>query len=180
MHIPGVPESYFRPEVEGEDYLMKNDIDFHNKPNLQKFNVVSQKLYEIILLLNPLEYGFSEDHNLEPEILDKIYTQLEKEFADEITALYYFHLCFEFQFDTRIDSPSKYISSTKLDNQLPIFPIPKSCLYSILQKDDESPSIKEWYYKWMNDICSLQKEIYETSKSMTQQNVKYLSRQVMY
>ena len=44
MHIPGVPESYFTPNVEGGDYLMKNDINFHNKPNLRQVNVVSQKL----------------------------------------------------------------------------------------------------------------------------------------
>ena len=137
--------------------------------------LLAKSSYEIVLLLNPLEYGFSRSYSLEPEIIEKIFSELEKEFADEITALYYFHLFFEFQFDTRVDSPRRYCSDIKLDNQLPIS-LPKTCLYSILQKDNESPSIKEWYYRWMRDITNLQKEVYETSKLMTQQDVKYLSK----
>lgn len=178
-HIPGVPDRYFIPDVQDGDFLMKNDVKFHDKPNLEKINVVIQKLYEIILSLNPLEYGFTESSSLKPEIIDKISHQLEKEFADEITAFYYFQLCSEHQFEG-VEKPSRYYSSIKHgNNQMPIFSIPKSCLLSILQNDKENPSISEWYYRWMNDINSFQKEVYETSQLMTK-DVKYLAKLIMY
>ena len=151
-HIPGVPDSYFIPDVQDGDYLMKNDINFHDKPNLEKIIVVIQKLYEIILSLNPLEYGFSGSSSLELEIMEKISHQLEKEFADETTAFYFFQLFYEYRFK-RVENPSGYYSSNKrINDQLPISFIPKSCLLSILQNDNDKPSISEWYYRWMNDI----------------------------
>jgi hypothetical protein len=180
IHIPNVPNSYYIPDVQDGDYLVKNGINFHDNPNLEKINVVSQKLYEIILSLNPLEYGFYGSFSLEPEIIEKISSQLEKEFADEITAFYYFHLCFDYQFDTRVERPRKYSSSVKHSNdRLPIYTTPKSCLLSVLQNDKENPSISEWYYKWMNDINNLQKDVYETSQLMTRE-VKYLAKPIMY
>jgi hypothetical protein len=181
VHIPAVPDRYIIP-VQNGDFLIKNDVDFHDKPNIERINVVYQKLCEIILSLNPLEYGFSESFIIEPEIIERISFQLEKEFADEITAFYFLHLCFEYQFDTRVDSPTRYYSSsTKLgSNQMRISSIPKSCLLSILRKDKEKPSISEWYYRWMNDTSSLQKEIYEASKLMTQDVVHFLAKQMIY
>lgn len=178
-HIPGVPNRRFIPDVQDGDYLMENDINFHDKPNLEKINVMSQKLYEIILSLNPLEYGFTESSSLEPEIIEKISHQLEKEFADEITAFYYFQLCSEYQFEG-VENPGRYYSSIKYDkDQLPISFVPKSCLFSILHNDKENPSISEWYYRWMNDINRFQKEVCETSQLMTK-NVKYLAKLIMY
>ena len=178
IHISGVPNRRFIPDVQDGDYLMNNDVIFHDKPNLEKINVVSQKLYEIVLSLNPLEYGFFGLSSLETEIIEKISHQLEKEFADEITAFYYFHLCFDYQFETIVENPKRYYPKTS-NEQLPISSIPKICLRSILQNDKENPSISEWYYRWMNDINGLQKEIYETSQLMTK-DIKYLAKLIMY
>ena len=178
VHIPGVPNRRFIPDVQNGDYLMKNDIKFHDEQNLEKINAVTQKLYEIILSLNPLEYGFTKSSSLEPEIIEKISNQLEKEFADEITAFYYFQLCSEL--NVEVESRSRYYSSIKHGkNQFPTSVILKSCLISILQNDKENPSISEWYYRWMNDINSLQKEVYETTQLMTK-DVKYSAKLILY
>lgn len=179
VHIPGVPNRYFVPDVQHGEYLMNKDINFNGKPNLERINVVIQNLYQIILSLNPLEYGFFGSSTLEPEIIEKVSHQLEKEFADEITAFYYFQLCSEYQFEA-VEKPSRYCSFIKHGNdQMPIFSIPKRCLLSILQNNKEKPSISEWYYKWMNDINSLQEEILRTSQLMTK-DLPYLAKPIMY
>jgi hypothetical protein len=38
---------------------MKNDIYKQDGPNMQKVDVVKKKLDEILVLLNPIEEGFS-------------------------------------------------------------------------------------------------------------------------
>jgi hypothetical protein len=100
--------------------------------------------------------------------------QLEELFADEITAFYYFHLYYDFEFYTRVSEPMKYYSSstTSSNNQdnnnlFPISPRPKDCLVSILQTDKEKPLISEWFYQWMQDITNVQNEVYSYLKLQT-------------
>jgi len=59
---------------------------------------------------------------------------------------------------------AQYYSSIDDNNQFPISPKPKSCLLSILQNDKKEPLLSEWFYQWMQDISSLQKEVYEALK----------------
>jgi hypothetical protein len=115
-----------------------------------------------MILLDPLEYGFSELVSLRPEAIREISCRFEELFADEITALYYFHLYYDYGFETRINKSARYYYSSSITNNDVKFPtlLPKSCLKLILQNSSK-PLISEWYNGWMKDISSLQKEIYE-------------------
>jgi hypothetical protein len=152
-----------------DDYLMNNNIDVGDKSDQQKVDVVNRKLKEIMTLLNPVEYIFSEAANLKPEELTQIPHILEEQFADEITALYYIHLYYDHAFNSRINQTSRYSSSSSSstddkNNQFPILSIPKKCLLAIIQSDKNKPLIGEWFSKWKEDITTLQKEIYDTLK----------------
>ena len=150
---------------EDNDHLMNNNVDSQGRPDTQKVYALNKKLNEIMVLLNPLEYVFSKPNSIQPEDMGELTRILEDIFADEITALYYIHLYYDHAFYTRISQPTKYYSSINNNNdQFPILRRPKSCLSSILQDDKEKPLINEWFYKWMQDITILQKEIYETLK----------------
>jgi hypothetical protein len=164
-YIEGVQNEYEEPERQDYDYLMNSNVNTQGKPNPQKVYDLNKKLDEIILLLHPLEKGFSKSTGLEPEVKREILHQLEKQFSDEITALYYFHLYFEYEFNTRVGQPKRYYSSIDDDeNQFPISSKPKSCLSSTLQNDKKEPLLSKWFYQWMHDISSLQKEVYEALK----------------
>jgi hypothetical protein len=166
-HIPGLLYAYEVSENQDGDYLMKNNFDFHGRrPDLKKVGIIKKKLIELLMLLDPLEYSFSKFVSLQSNDIKEISYQLEELFADEITALYYFHLYYDYSFDTRISKPTKYYSSTNHDdNKFPILSTPKSCLELIFQNDKEKPSISKWYNGWMKDINNLLKETYETVKS---------------
>jgi hypothetical protein len=148
---------------ETNDYLMNNDVDSQCRPDPKKVHVLNKKLTEIMILLNPMECAFSKSVRLKPEDIAEIPHILEEQFADEITALYYIHLHYDYAFDTtRFSQPAKYYSSINHNNdQFPISKRPKSCLSSILQADKKRPLINEWFSKWKEDIATLQKEIYD-------------------
>jgi hypothetical protein len=178
-YISGAQYGYEGPEIQHGDYLIKNNIDVLNRPNenLQTaYYLVKEKLDKFMLLLNPIEHGFSESVSLSlpAEVIREILYQLEELFADEITAFYYFHLYYDFEFYTRVSEPMKYYSSstTSSNNQdnnnlFPISPRPKDCLVSILQTDKEKPLISEWFYQWMQDITNVQNEVYSYLKLQT-------------
>jgi predicted transcriptional regulator len=161
-HIPGLPYVYEVQENNDGDYLMKNNFEFQDRPDLHRVDIIKKKLIEIMILLNPLEYGFSELASLPPEAIREISCRFEELFANEITALYYFHLYYDYGFETRINKSASYYYSSSInkDDKFPTL-LPKSCLKLILQNDKEKPLISEWYNGWMKDISSLQKEIYE-------------------
>jgi hypothetical protein len=171
-YISGAQYGYEGPENQHGDYLIKNDIDVSGKqPDQQRVHLVRKRLVEIMILLNPVECGFSESIRLSPKVITQLSQQLEQLFADEITAFYYFHLYFDHEFNTRVSQPMKYystyISSNTSDHQdnqsQPLSPIsstPKDCLALILQNDKERPLISEWFYRWIQDITNLQNEIY--------------------
>jgi hypothetical protein len=155
----GLPYKYPEQENQDSDYLIKNNIDIQGSPHPKKAYPVYRKLQETMLLLHPLEEGFSKSHILELKDIIKLSGQFDNLFADEIAALYYFHLYYDHDFRTRISKPANYYSS--LDpNQLSRFSRPKSCLSSIIQNDKKKPLLGEWFYRWIQDIGSLQKEIY--------------------
>ena len=90
--IPGIPSEYWIPESQKDDYLMENEIDFQTEgQDPEKVSSVRKKLYEILLSLNPLEYGYFKSAVKQNVIID-IPSLLEKSFSEEITAHYYFHL----------------------------------------------------------------------------------------
>jgi len=165
-YITGVQIEYEGPEYQDYDYLMNSIVNTQGKPNPQKVYAVDKKLNEMILSLHPLEKGFSKSTSPQPEVRREMVHQLEEQFAGEITALYYFHLYFEYEFNTRFGQPTRYYSSIDDDeNQFPISSKPKSCLLSILQNDKEEPLLSKWFYQWMHDISSLQREVYEALKA---------------
>jgi hypothetical protein len=171
-YISGARYGYEGPENQHGDYLIKNDIDVSGKqPDQQRVHLVRKRLVEIMILLNPVECGFSESIGLSPKVITQLSQQLEQLFADEITTFYYFHLYFDFEFYTRVSEPMKYYhtrvfgnTSGHQDNHgLPLRPIssrPKDCLTLILQSDKERPLISEWFYRWIHDITNLQNEIH--------------------
>ena len=167
------------PENQHGDYLIKNDIDLSGKqPDKQTVHLVKKKLDKIMILLNPVECCLSESIDLSPEVIMQLSRQLEQLFADEITAFYYFHLYFDFEFYTRVSEPMKYYSTCTSgntndhqDNQSlslsPISSTPKDSLALILQSDKERPLISEWFYRWIQDITNLQNETYRYLKLQT-------------
>jgi len=164
-YIEGIQNGYEGLEHQDYDYLINSNVNTQGKPNLHKVYAVNKKLNEMILLLHPLEEDFSKSTGLQPEARREIVHQLEEQFSDEITALYYFHLYFEYEFNTRIGQPTKYYSSIDNDeNQFPMSSKPKSCLLSILHNDKKEPLLNKWFSQWMQDISSLQKEVYEALK----------------
>src|SRR5215831_13729301 len=159
-YTSGAQYGYEGPENQHGDYLIKNDIDVSDKqPDQQRVRLVRKRLVEIMILLNPVECGFSESIGLSSKVITQLSQQLEQLFADEITAFYYFHLYFDFEFNTRVSEPMKYhthVSSSTNDHQdkqsLPLSPIssrPKDCLALILRGDKDRPLISEWFYRWI-------------------------------
>jgi len=80
--------------------------------------------------------------------------ELEVMFKEEITTLYYFNLYYDYGYQDITSNPA----ATNSNKRFPISARPKDCLMSILQKDGE---IDEWFNRWMQDICDLQKQVYE-------------------
>jgi hypothetical protein len=165
-YIGGMQYEY-RSENQDDDYLMKNNVNIQSRPDPQKVYVVSKKINEITISLNPLEH-ISKSGSVQPEVIREISRKLEELFADEITAFYYFHLYYDYEFSSRFIRSAKYYSSVNHDDKSSVSQTPKDCLWSIIRNDTEKPLIGEWFYGWMQDISNLQKDIYETSKSATQ------------
>jgi hypothetical protein len=159
-YISGAQYGYEGPANQHGDYLIKSGIDVSGKrPDQQRVHLVKKRLVEIMILLNPVECGFSESICLSPKVITQLSQQLEQLFADEITAFYYFHLHYDFEFSIRVSEPMKYystcISSNTNEHQdiqsQPLSPIsstPKDCLALILQNDKERPLISEWFYRY--------------------------------
>ena len=82
---------------------------------------------------------------------------MEVSFADEISAMYYFNLFNDQEFETVASIDKKYYRSLKS---------PKWCLYMILRNDAER-SLIDWFNKWLKDIADLQKENSEILKPPT-------------
>ena len=104
---------------------MKNDIYKQNGPNMQNVEVVKKKLDEILILLNPIEDGFSKSSTLQPELTMEILYELEVMFKDEINALYYFNLYYDYGYDNITSNP---VTATNGNKQFPISARPKDCL----------------------------------------------------
>jgi hypothetical protein len=167
-YIGGIQNENEESKEQDYDYLINNNVNTQGKPDPRKVYAVYKKLNEIILLLHPIEEGFPKSTSLQEDFRRKIVHQLEEQFADEITALYYFHLYFEYEFSTRIGQPTKYYSSINNDeSQFPIYSKPKNCLLSILQNDKSEPLLDKWFSQWIQDISSLQKQLYEALKVRT-------------
>jgi len=111
-YISGTQYGYEGSENQHDDYLIKNDIDVSSKqPDRQRVHLVRKRLVEIMILLNPVECGFSESIGLSSKVITQLSVQLVQLFADEITAFYFYHLYFDFEFYTRVSEPMKYYST---------------------------------------------------------------------
>jgi len=151
-----------------KDYSIKDENDVIDRPAPEKVYVLMKKINEIIIILNPLECAFFESVSSSSEFIREVSHHLEELFADEVTAFYYFHLYYDYEFHTRVSNPTKYyssISNVRIHN--PKSPRPKDCLSLILEKDNKKPLIREWFYRLMLEIIKLQKETYDTLKLKT-------------
>jgi hypothetical protein len=158
------------PNSDNGDYLMNNDIHLRNGPNIQKADIIKKMLDEILTLLNPIEYGFSELSTLQPKYTMEILYRFEEMFADEISALYYFNLYFDYEWNNLTSYPVRHDPSTNGTKQFPISAKPKVCLLSIFQNDKE-PLISEWFNGWMQDIDKLQKKVSEAIDRLKRANL---------
>jgi hypothetical protein len=163
-------EDFTRKSGDGDS---NDSIKSRQRSELQKVRVVYEKLKELMRLLDPIESISSKSVNLNAEDLRQLPFVFEKQFADEISALYYFHLFYDHGVITRMSQPAKYYPSFK-HNQSAMLSSPKEYLSSIIQSDKNEPLIGKWFYKWMEDIGNLQKEIYGTFVS----NVKHMNSQL--
>ncbi|HZA69843.1 MAG TPA: hypothetical protein VE548_09085 [Nitrososphaeraceae archaeon] len=158
-YASAVPYKFEVQKNKFEDYMLTHDIDIQGQPDQVRCKAVMTKLTEILLGLNPIEQGFSGSIKLQPNELREMSKEFEKQFADEITALYYFHLFYEYEFNSRISTPKKYYSSVDRNYQIPVSLMPKKCLALIIQKDQGKASLREWFYRWMHDVSILQSEV---------------------
>ena len=152
--IPNI--KYNHKDMTPIDYLSLNypTVDI---PNIDKTKNIKTKLEEILILLHPVEQLLEQSELSNVDYVNKLLEIYENEFANEISAFYFFNLYYEFDFD---DIISKGIQKMK-DNQS--FLIPKECLSKILKLDED---ISIFYFNWKNDISILQNKIFY--------NLKYL------
>ena len=54
-----------------------------------------------------------------------------------------------------------YYSLHNDNDQFPVSSRPKECLSLVIRNDERKPSLREWFYEWIDDISSLQREIYK-------------------
>ena len=132
------------------DYLSLN-YPIKDIPKIDKTKNIKTKFEEIMILLHPVEQILEQSELCNVDYVNNLLEIYENEFANEISAFYYFNLYYEFDFD---DIISKSIQRTQ-DNQS--FLIPTECLGKILELDEE---ISNFYLKWKEDISKLQNMIY--------------------
>ena len=78
----------------------------------------------------------------------------------EISSLYYIHLHFDFEFDTRFAYPMKYYSLVKNNNEFyALSHPPKECLELILERDTEEPRIELYLHILFDDIRKFHLEV---------------------
>jgi len=163
-YVSAVPYKFEVQKNKFEDYMLTHDIDIQGQSDQERCKAVRQKLTEILRGLNPIEQGFSVSIKLQPNELRAMSKEFEEQFADEITALYYFHLFYEYEFSNRVSTPKKYYSSVDRNYRTPVSLMPKKCLTLIIQKDQGKASLREWFYRWMRDINILQDKVSEALK----------------
>lgn len=130
-------------------YYLQTYFPMMDKSNIKKTQYLVSKYFDIINLLNPVEELIRNPELLYINDNINLLRELEKSFADEITAYYYFNLYFEYEFF--------YIMNTNsIDSNYPQYMMPKECLHQILKLDEE---IAIFYLRWHEDITNLQDKI---------------------
>lgn len=80
---------------------------------------------------------------------------MEEFFEDEISAYYYMNLCTDLY---RVSESHRCkLVKPLLDKDKS----PKQRLALLLEQDEEEPLIKEWLYKWREDLEKLQSDVLE-------------------
>ena len=150
-----IPEiKYNHKDLAPIDYLSLN-YPIKDIPKIDKTKNIKTKFEEIMALLHPVEQIFEQSELCNVDYVDNILEIYENEFANEISAFYYFNLYYEFDFD---DIISKGIQKKQYSQS---FLIPKEYLAKILELDEE---ISNFYVKWKEDISLLQNMIYYNLK----------------
>lgn len=90
-----------------------------------------------------------------------ILNDMEESLADEIAAFYYMNLCTDS--NIRVSEPRKYYHSKSFK---PLDKTPRQGLSLFVEQDKEKPLIKEWLYKWRDDLTRLQSEVLNNIKAI--------------
>jgi hypothetical protein len=136
-----------------KDYLMENGIDLQTPLDLDKIHSVRKKLDELRLLLNPL-YQNNEITPKKLNRIEKVLVRFEGQFAKEITALYYLNLYSNYAFKIAGGHREFYTQDDSPNSR------PKECLSLLIKNDASKPLLSEWFYNLIDEINSLQTEIY--------------------
>jgi hypothetical protein len=136
-------------------YILRDAV---NRPDLIRVSWLCFKFGELLMLLHPIPsvsptpsigmMGFTKGNR-------GILEDMEKSFADEITAFYYMNL--RNDSNIRVSEPRKYYDS--IESLKPLDKTPKQCLSLLVEQDKEKPLIKEWLSKWKDDLIRIQKEV---------------------
>ncbi len=150
-------------KIFGKYMLMQLSPEARNQTDYKRVYWLHEKFKELLMLLNPFPIlspttdaigmmGFTKGTRT-------ILKDMEESFADEIAAFYYMNLCSDS--NIRLSEPRKYFHSRSFK---PLDKTPRQGLSLYVEQDKENPLIKEWLYKWRDDLTKLQSEVLDNIK----------------
>lgn len=147
-------------------YLFENRIK-KEEPSAIKTLSIKRIIDDMLILLNPVEYGFNNSLITNYSFNDIIEIH-EKMMQSEISSLYYIHLYFEFEFDTRFTYPMKHYWLVRNNSNVnPLSLAPKDCLKRILKRDTEEPRIETALLLLFEDIRKFYVEVEGNLSNLT-------------
>jgi hypothetical protein len=176
VQVKGFDEYFNFAEIQANSSPDKN-IQKAREQATDKTIAIFQMIIKTTVILDPLGYDpksflvklkrWNLFNSKQAESISQLYkTQIREEaFANEISFLYFLNLYYDYEY--KVMSPMGYYSlllfkNSKLDNIQPSLPQPKLSLLSILGRNKK---LKEWFFNWMDDLTSCQREILNTITS---------------
>jgi DNA-binding PadR family transcriptional regulator len=142
--------------------LLPEDI---NRTDYKRVYWLHEKLKGLLMLLDPIPSLSPTTDTIGMMGFMKgtcsILKDMEGSFADEIAAFYYMNLCSDS--DIRVSEPRKYYHSKSFK---PLNKTPRQGLSLFVEQDKERPLIKEWLFKWRDDLTRLQSEVLDNVKAI--------------
>ena len=134
---------------------LKDDTTF------RKMNLICAMIEEMMILLNPLWYRYPRLSLITLTTLDpnKILTQMEEYFADEISVFYYMNLL-----KPNIDISEMKMRHNSAKSKNLNYNLERSLLL-LVQEIKGNPLVENWIKVWSQDLASVYHDIDETVKA---------------
>jgi len=178
VQVKGLDEYFNFAEIQANSSPDKNFQKAREQAR-DKTIAIFQMIIKTTVILDPLGYDpksflvklkrWNLFNSKQAESISQLYKiQIREEaFANEISFLYFLNLYYNCTY--KVMSPMGHYSlllskNSKLDNIQPPLPLPKLTLLSILGRNKK---LKEWFFNWMDDLTSYQREILNTITSFT-------------